>query len=419
MKHERLRGLIPQTEAAAYFASRGAVFSQVEDGGDRRGAAKILNELQTNFQAFKDRQETRIETIEASIDDMAASLAASRVGAGGPVKEDRKALNAFGNFAKTGLPDAMRELLPRNAMTTDDDPKGGYLVPQEVGKTIIQRQLDLSPMRRLSTVIQTKSSDFEQLMNAGGSTAEWVGEKQARPETTSPQLLALTYPAHEIYANPSVSQKLLDDSDFDVAAFVTQTLAEDFDQKEGASFISGNGVLKPRGFMAYPTPVTTTDATRAFGTLQYVPSGVAAALSDTTHNGGDALTDLVYSLRAPYRRNATWLMNSKTAGVVRKLKTSDDLKQYLWTNSIAAGQPPTLLGYPVEFDENMPDIGAGEFPIAFGDFKKGYLITDRIGMRILRDPYTNKPYVMFYCTKRVGGGLLDSNAIKLLKIAAT
>lgn len=386
-------------------------------------AATILSELRSDVEGFRTRYDQRHREIENSIDDVVRRIAAMQVGGGGFTDENpaetRKALNAFGEFVKSGKPDAMHALMPRADMTTDKDPDGGYTVPKEVGSAIIRRQLDFSPMRRVASVVQTRSDVFEQLMQAAGGTANWVGEKEARPKTDSATLRALQFPAHEIYANPAVSQKLLDDSAFDVANFVTQTIAEDFDLKEGAAFITGDGVNKPRGFLSYGTPVTTADATRAFHVLQYVPSGVAAALSDATHNGGDALIDVVYSLRAGYRRNARWLMNSKTAGVVRKLKTSDDFAQYLWINSIAPGQPPMLLGYPVEFDENMPDIGAGEFPIAFGDWRRGYLINDRIGIRILRDPFTNKPFVMFYTTKRVGGGMLDSNAIKLLKIAAT
>jgi HK97 family phage major capsid protein len=381
-------------------------------------AENILTNLTADFGNFKDRYDRRQTEIENSIDEVVRALAAIRIGGGGDAAptETSKALNAFGEFVKTGKPDAMHALMPRADMTSDSDPNGGYTVPREVGSTIIRRQLEFSPMRRLASVVQTRSDIFEQLMQATGGTAAWAGEREARPKTDGATLRALQFPAHEIYANPSVSQKLLDDSAFDIANFVTATIAEDLDLKEGAAFISGDGVNKPRGFLSYGTPVTTVDATRAFHVLQYVPSGVAAALSDATHNGGDALIDMVYSLRAGYRRNARWLMNSKTAGVVRRLKTSDDLKQYLWVNSIAPGQ---LLGYPVEFDENMPDINVDTFPIAFGDFQRGYLINDRIGVRILRDPFTNKPFVMFYTTKRVGGGLLDSNAIKLLKIASS
>lgn len=384
-----------------------------------RANSNVLAELGVAFSEFKKHHNDRQEHIENSIDELSRVIAAGRIG--GAVDDNpaatRKALNAFGEFVKTGKPDAMQAIMPRADMTTDNDPSGGYTVPKEVGSAIVRRQLDFSPMRRLATVVQTRAGTFEQLMGVGGGTSGWVGEREARPKTDSEQFRALQYPAHEIYANPAVSQKLLDDSSFNLAEYVAAAIAEDFDIKEGAAFISGDGINKPLGFLSYPTPVTTADATRTFGTLQYVPSGVAAAINDSSNNGVDALISMVYKLRAGHRRNATWLMNSLTTAAVRTLKDSEG--RYLWAEPAAAGQPPTLLGYPVETDEGMPDIGAGTFPIAFGDWKRGYLINDRIGVRILRDPYTNKPYVHFYATKRVGGGLLDSNAIKLLKIATT
>jgi HK97 family phage major capsid protein len=303
-------------------------------------------------------------------------------------------------------------------MSVDNDPNGGYTVPPEIGSIILSTQRDMSAMRRLATVRQTNSDVYEQLMSVGGGGAVWVGEREARPETSHATLVALSFPSMEAYANVAVTQKLLDDNAVDIGAFLEQEIAQDFTDAEGAAFINGDGVNKPRGILSYPT-ASTDDATRPFGTLQYVATGVAAALSDATRNGGDALIDMVYKLKAGYRRNARWLMNSTTAGAVRKLKTTGDTENYLWRDSLADGQPPMLLGYPVEFDESMPDVGSDKFPIAFGDFARGYLIADRIGMRILRDPFTNKPHVMFYVTKRVGGGLLDSNAIKLLKVAAS
>lgn len=378
----------------------------------------VLNELSGAFASFKQNHDKRQTAVENALDDIAAQMAAFRVGGGlgDDPANTKKALNAFGGFVKTGQTDAMDALRPQNAATTDNDPSGGYLVPKEIGDTIVRRQLDFSPMRRLALVRPVNSDSYEQLVNAGGGTAEWVGEKQARPETAVPNWKALSFAAHEIYANPSVSQKLLDDSAFNIAAEVTQSIAEDFDEKEGASFVTGDGILKPRGFLDY-SATAVNDATRPFGTLQYVPSGVAGALTDGTHNGGDALIDVVYKLKAGYRRNAVWLMNSATTGTVRKFKDLEG--RYLWQDALVQGQPATLCGYPVEFDENMPDIGANACPIAFGDWKRGYMITDRIGVRILRDPYTNKPFVMFYATKRVGGGLLHSDAIKLLKVAVS
>lgn len=400
-----------------------AVMAMPRAADDDRHPRQILSELTERVHTFSENYRGRIEAIEGSLDDLNRQVAAGRMGGGAGIGDEvspqqrKAALKAFASFVTTGNPEAMRAIMPQAAgMSTDDDPRGGYAVPTEIGSEIIARQLDISPMRRLATVRQSRTGTYEQLMNAGGGGSDWVGERQARPETDPTQLRQLTFTAHEIYANPAVTQNLLDDSTFDIAGFVTTSIAEDFDVKEGTSFITGDGVLKPRGFLEYDK-VTTADATRPFGKLQYVPSGVAGALSDTNNNGADALTDMVYKLRAGYRRNATWLMNSLTASAVRKLK--DGTGRYLWQEPISAGQPPVLLGYPVETDEGMPDIGANEYPVAFGDWKRGYLILDRIGVRVLRDPFTNKPYVHFYTTKRVGGGLLHSDAIKLLKIATT
>jgi len=411
------------------FAMAAIPGSSPGGGGERKGASAAIDDLTHVFAQVAERQNGRLDAVEASIgaisshlDETNGLVAALRItggdsGSDSSPAERRRALNAFGSFVKTGDVGAMNQLMPQAAAgSTDSDPGGGYTVLPEVGSTILERQLNVNALRQLARVQPTKASEYQELVDAGGAGAEWVGERQVRPETSANQYRLLTFPTHEIYANPALTQKLLDDSSLDLANFLTTQLARDFDQKEAAAFVSGDGINKPRGFLSYDQ---VANANWVWGKHGYIASGVAAALSDSTHNGGDALIEVVYGLRAPYRSNASWLMNSKTAGVVRKLKTSDDLKQYLWINSMVAGQPATLLGYPVAIDENMPDIGAGEFPIAFGDFKRGYLIVDRIGMRVLRDAYTNKPYIHFYTTKRIGAGCLDFEAIKLLKIAAS
>jgi HK97 family phage major capsid protein len=404
----------------AHVRTRGVLTVQSNRRSDPNS---VLAELQQEFGAFTQRYDSRHDKLEESIDELNASVAAMRVGpssdrSSAPAAR-RKARDAFAQFALTGKPDAMQALLPQNARygSTDSDPDGGFLVPEEIDTEITERLINVSPMRRLATVRQTRGNVYKKLISIGGGTAEWVGERQSRPQTDMNQYKEIAITPMEIYANPALTQTLLDDASVDAAAEVSTEIAKDFDIKEGDAWINGDGVNRPRGFLKYATPVTTSDATRAFGTLQYFPSGVAAALFDGTHNGADALLDVVYGLNAQYRANATWLMNSATIGAVRKLKDLEG--RYVWQPPVAAGQPATLLGYPVETDENMPDIGAGNFPIAFGDWKQGYMIVDRIGIRVLRDPFTNKPYVHFYTTKRVGGGMLHSNAIKLLKIAAT
>ena len=211
------------------------------------------------------------------------------------------------------------------------------------------------------------------------------------------------------------SQQLLDDAAIDVGLWLVGKVSTRFAQKEGAAFVSGDGVGKPRGFVDYgATAVTTDDATRPWGKLQYVPTGVADNFGTTP---GDALIDLTAELKSEYLPNASWLMNRRSAAKVRKFKDGDG--NYLWQPNAQQGNPPLLLGYPVRLAEDMPSVGAGTFPVAFGDFRRGYTIVERLGLRVLRDPYSEKPYVLFYCYNRVGGDVTNFEAIKLLKCATS
>lgn len=318
---------------------------------------------------------------------------------------DRAEREAFAKFGRTGI---------RAAMSTDSGPDGGYLVPRTVEKEISHIARDATPMRSLARVVTTETSSYIKTVSLNGPTATWVGEREARNQTAGLKLGELEFPVWELQAMPAVTQTLLDDAFADVAAELGIEIATAFSEMEDASFVLGDGIKKPKGFLSVPK---VADASWAWGKIGFKVSGVAAALTDETHNGVDALYDAYFSLKATYRANATWLMNSSTAATVSKLK--DENENYLWQPSIQIGQPATLLGRPVVIDENMPAIGADEFPIAFGDFERGYLIVDRTGIRVLRDPYSTKPYVLFYTTKRVGGGVQDYAAIKLLKIAAS
>lgn len=388
-------------------------------------AAALLAQLQSAFDSFKSRNEGRISELQAGLEEMNSSIAALKIGGAGasdgdgfaPKSSRRRAVQNLGTFARSGRAEDLTSGFKVSAsMSGSSGPDGGYLVPEELGAEIMVLQRNSSVMRRLARVVQTNSATFKQIVATSGVDSGWVGEKQSRPETDGNSFAALEYPAMEVYANPAVTQSLLDDSAYDLGAFITTEIGDAFTEKEGAAFISGDGIGKPRGFLSYDTSSVSDKAgTRPFGTLQYIASGQASTLA--TEDPGDQLIDVVYSLKAKYRQNATWLMNSTTAAVVRKFK--DDQDNYLWVEGIQAGQPNRLLGYPVEIDEDMSDIGTNAYPIAFGDWNRGYLITDRVGVRIVRDALTNKPYVHFYATKRVGGGLLDSNAIKLLKCASS
>lgn len=295
-------------------------------------------------------------------------------------------------------------------MSSVSGPDGGFAVPEEIDSEIEKLIKDLSPMRRVARVRPITGGDYKKIVNKGGTEAGWVGETQGRDETDSPELALISLPTREVYAEPKITQTLLDDAAFDAAQWLIDEITEAFLLKEGEAFISGDGVNKPRGLLTYDT-ASTADATRAFSVLQYVASGSA---TDVT---ADAIVEMPYRLKAGYRQGAVWYMNSMTAAALMKMKDTQD--RYLWVGNLAAGQPPTLAGYPVEFDENMPDIGGGAFPLAFGNFVRGYTITDRRETTILRDPFTAKPYVKFYGTKRLGGGVVNFHAIKLMKIASS
>lgn len=290
---------------------------------------------------------------------------------------------------------------------------GGYALPEVIERAIARLSVDISPIRQISTVRMVGSPDYKELFDVNGAAFEWVGETDTRNQTNTPDLAEVAPTFGMASAKPQASEESLDDLFFDVEAWLTSSAAEAIAQGEGAAFVSGNGTKKPTGFLAGPTPVTTVDSSRAFGTLQYVASGQAAAMPTSA----DTFYDLIYSLRARYRANARWVTNKLVLAAMRKYKDSHN--QYLWQPSLVASQPATFMGYGITEAEDMPAVGAGAFPIAFGDFREGYLIADRVGMRITRDEITSPGFVKFYVRKRVGGKLRNTQAIKLLKIAAS
>tara|TARA_R110002124_G_scaffold107255_4_gene259594 strand:- start:479 stop:1651 length:1173 start_codon:yes stop_codon:yes gene_type:complete len=290
-------------------------------------------------------------------------------------------------------------------------PEGGFAVPQEIDALIGATLKDISPIRSIATVVQTGTAGYRKLVTTGGTPSGWVSETAGRPGTDTPDFNEIAPPSGELYANPAASQAMLDDAAFDVEAWLADEIAREFARAEGAAFVSGSGVNQPRGFLNAAV-TDENDDVRAFGSLQYVPSGASGDFA-----GADVLVDLVHTLRPAYRQGASFVMNSATLAQIRKFKTADGA--FLWQPSLASGQPATLLGYPVVEAEDMPDIAADSLAIAFGNFRAGYLIAERRATHILRDPFTNKPFVHFYATRRVGGQLMNSEAIKLMQFSAS
>ncbi|MBD3730720.1 MAG: phage major capsid protein [Sphingomonadales bacterium] len=358
--------------------------------------------------ARQDKADAAIATLRTDVDEVKARLdkvsrAAARPAIAGG--SDNPEVKGFvDGYLRHGRTHEIKSI--SGAVPTD----GGYAVPREIDAMIARELVEISPIRALAQVVQVGTSGYRKLVTTGGTASGWVSETAARPETDSPQFAEIAPPSGELYANPAASQAMLDDAAFDLEGWLASEIAMEFARAEGAAFVGGSGVDQPMGFLSAPNS-TAEDGLRPFGTLQYVGSGDAAGFGTSPEA---KLIDLVHTMKAGHRQGASWVMNSATLSEVRKLKTADGA--FLWQPGLVEGQPDRLLGYPVVEAEDMPDIATGAFPIAFGNFRAGYLIAERSATQILRDPFTNKPFVHFYATKRVGGQVLDSAAIKLLKI---
>ncbi len=299
------------------------------------------------------------------------------------------------------------------AMSIGIGPKGGVAVPYEIDAVIGSVLKAESPIRQIAQVVEIGTANYRKLVATNGVVSGWAAETAGRAETETPDFAEIAPPMGDLYANPAASQAMLDDAFFNVEEWLGQEIGREFARAEGTAFISGNGTSKPKGFLTYPVS-GAIDTGRPFGTLQAVNSGAAGGFAATTPQ--DKLIDLVHALSAGYRQGASWVMNSATLARIRKMKDGDGA--FLWQPALAADRAATLLGYPVIEADAMPDIAADSLSIAFGNFQAGYLIVQRPETQVLRDPFTNKPFVHFYATRRVGGALLDSNAIKLMKFAA-
>lgn len=404
--------------AASAAVPRGLMSVRADAAGDVKATVDALNTAFATFKAEHTKQldevkkgttdalqalkvdaiNADISRLQKDVDDANTRIAAAQVGGAGAGKiHDVEYTGAFKAHFKRGDVNA--------ALNKGVATEGGYLAPVEWDRTITDRLVSVSPMRQIASVQKISTAGFTKLFNNRGTTSGWVGETAARPQTNTPTFGSLTYAPGEIYANPAATQQMLDDAEVDLESWLAGEVETEFSYQEGLAFLAGTGVNRPNGILTYVTGAANA-AAHPWGDIKVVNSGAATAITT------DSIMSLIYSLPSEYTDNARFVMNRATQGAIRKLK--DGQGNYIWQPSFVAGQPSTIAGFPVTEMAGMPDIAASSKSVLFGDFKRGYLIVDRTGVRVLRDPFTNKPYVHFYTTKRVGGGLLNPDVIKAL-----
>ncbi|WP_438851059.1 phage major capsid protein [Brevundimonas nasdae] len=399
-------------------------------------ARAAMHEMMAAFEAFKGANDARLGEIEkkAAADtlleekvariDQAVAAAQSRLDrvmsqnrrpliGGEPIEPAAapEAKAAWDGYLKTGQSPQLAHGLETKAGLSSGATSGGYVVPYETERAIERRLMAASPMREIATVRTVAAGVFRKPVSTAGVASGWVAETAARPETDPATLALLEFPSADLYANPAATQALLDDAMVDLDEWLAAEVEDAFAAQETQAFVNGDGANKPRGFLSY---ATVADAGQTWGQIGYVASGAAGGFA--TASPADKLIDLIYAPKAQYRPNGRFVMNRKTVSSVRKFKDADG--NYIWQPATRLGETASLLGYPVTEIETMPDVAANSLSIAFGDFQRGYLIVDRAGVRVLRDPYSAKPYVLFYTTKRVGGGVQNFDAIKVMKFAA-
>ncbi|WP_321944289.1 phage major capsid protein [Burkholderia cenocepacia] len=399
---QSVRAEVDMSTVKALIENVNAAFASYKAENDRALAElKANGHTSSDTRAKVDRIDSDVSEIQAAIDKLAVQMAGAQMGAGAQVK-DKEYSDAFhAHFQKGEL---------RASLNKGESEQGGYLAPVEWDRTITSKLVLVSPMRQICRVQPTGKSAYSKLFNMRGTESGWVGEEDNRPPTNGPAFKSLVYTTGEIYANPAATQQMLDDAEIDLEAWLAAEVQLEFAKQEGVGFLTGTGDKMPTGLLTYIKGGANASK-HPLGAIQIVNSGDANAITS------DAVFDLIYDLPSIYTLNARFTMNRTTQGKVRKLK--DNTGNYLWQPSLVAGQPATLAGYAVTELPDMPDVAAGATPIMFGDFMQGYLINDRVGVRVLRDPYTNKPNVQFYTTKRVGGGLLTPECLRAMKVGAT
>lgn len=369
-----------------------------------------MDSFMSDLRTFRSDVQTRIKQQEERVTmlDRKTALIGARPALATEATVEAPHQKAFDAYLRTGSEDGLRGLeIEAKGLSSVIAGDGGYLVDPATARNVQAVLQATASLRAVASVVTVEAASYDVLVDKGELGAEWAGEIAARGETASPQIERVTIPLHELSALPKASQRLLDDAAFDVDGWLAERIADKFARAEASAFVAGDGADKPRGFLDHGS---VANFNWVWGKLGHVITGVDGAL-----NGPDTLIDLIYSLEAPYRANATFVLNSKTAGVLRKLKDSES--RFLWSDGLAAGEPARLMGYPVLICEDMPDIDRNATPIAFGDFRKGYTIAERRDLRLLRDPFSAKPHVLFYATKRIGGDVTDFAAIKLLKFS--
>ncbi|MBF9044831.1 phage major capsid protein [Rhodobacterales bacterium HKCCE4037] len=392
--------------------------TETHDGGaDRSPLAEVktaiggflseFNQFQDDMNARLQKQEERITMLNTKTNTFKRPALSTEIDTVAPHKL------ALKTYLQCGDDDALRGLeLEGKAMNTAVNAEGGYLVDPQTAEMIQSVLRSSSSLRSVANVVQVEASSFDVLIDSTDTGAGWADEVASTAETDTPQIERISIALHELSALPKASQRLLDDSAFDIEGWLAGRIADKFARAEADSFINGNGSGKPKGVLTHPT---VDNASWTWGNVGYVATGTDGDFDGT--NPADAIVDLVYSLGAQYRAHATFVMNSKTAGAVRKMKDADG--RFLWSDGLAAGEPARLMGYPVLIAEDMPDIATDSMAIAFGDFGAGYTIAERPDLRVLRDPFSAKPHVLFYATKRVGGDVTDFAAIKLMKFGTS
>lgn len=424
---------------------------QQPDLGSLMAALKGLDErMQRDFNAFKEQNDKELSEIKAGKRDVVTEEHTSRINAslselqsqmtqihsqvtalrvnGSEVGEDAERTTAakaharaFNAFVRKGVDADLGALQVKAELSADSNPDGGFFVPETVDTAIGRVQQTVSVFRQLATVTSISGKRYVRRHGLGGTTSGWVGEKDSRTETSTPRIAEIAIEAMEIYAEPHATQEILDDSGISIEAWLADEVGREFADKEAAAWISGTGAKQPRGILSYTFVANASYSTATaadWAKVGYIATGVSGNWPTVSASvaGYDSLVDVYHALKQGLRGSAQWLMADSTLQSVRKLKVNDGGYIYL---PPTATEPASVLGKPVAVDDNMPTIAANSYSIGFGDWAQAYRIVDRIGVRVLRDAYTSKPYVKFYTTKRVGGGINNFEALKFLKFGTS